>query len=103
MGEEFKIYLNSLPPDEMNKIENDFRANGNDLLSIRQTENATELFGSFALFYYINGRHPYMDGHLFVPDCKTTARIIVEKKSLKELFAKFFWTDSNSLHFLPPC
>ena len=103
MGEELKTYLNSLPPDKINEIKNDFRANGNHLLSVRQTENATELLDSFALFYYINGKLPYTDGHLFVPDGKNPARIIVEKRSLKELFAKFLRTGSNGLHFLPPC
>ena len=29
MAGEFKIYLNSLPPDKIDEIENDFRANGN--------------------------------------------------------------------------
>ena len=38
MAEQFKIYLNSLPPDEIDEIENDFRANGNGLLSVHQTE-----------------------------------------------------------------
>ena len=56
---EFKIYLNSLPPDEIDEIENDFRANGNGLLSVCQTESATKLFDSFAMFYYINRRLPY--------------------------------------------
>ena len=65
MAEQFKIYLNSLPPDKIDEIENDFRANGNGLLSVRQTESATKLFYSFAMFYYINDRFPYMDGHLF--------------------------------------
>ena len=29
MAEKFKIYLNSLPPDKIDEIENDFRVNGN--------------------------------------------------------------------------
>ena len=29
------------------------------------------LFDSFAMFYYINGRLPYMVGYLFVPDAET--------------------------------
>ena len=76
MAEQFKIYLNSLPPDKIDDIENYFRANANGLLSVRQTESATELFNSFAMFYYINGRLPYMDEHLFLPDGETPAGII---------------------------
>ena len=49
VAEQFKIYLNSLPSDEIDEIESDFRANGNGLLSLRQTEIVTELFDSFAI------------------------------------------------------
>ena len=95
MAEQFKIYLNFLPPDKIDETENDFKANGNSLLSVRKTESATELFDSFAIFYYINGRLPYTVGHLFISDDKTSAKIIGEKLNLKELFAKFFRTSSS--------
>ena len=97
IAEQFQIFLNSLPPDEIDEIENDFRASGNGLLSIRDTQSTVELFNSFAMFYFINGRLPYTDDHLFVPDGETPPGIIGEKLSLKELFAKFFWTKSNGL------
>ena len=90
IAEQFQIYLNSLPPDEIDGIENDFRANENGLLSVRDTKSAVELFNSFAMSYYMNSRLPYTDGHLFVPDGETPPGIIGEKLSLKELFAKFF-------------
>ena len=54
------------------------------------------------MFYYINGRFPYTDGHLFVSCGETPAGIIGEKLSLKELFAKFFRTGSNGLVSLSP-
>ena len=101
MAEQFRIYLNSLSPDKMHEIENDFRANGNGLLSVRQTESATELFDSFAMFYYINGRLPYTCGYYFVTDGETPAGIIGEKLSLKELFAKCFRAGSNGLVLSP--
>ena len=97
MAEQFTTYLNSLPPDEIDEIENDFMANGNGLLSVRQIESVTELFDSFAMFYYINDRLPCMDGHLFVPDGESPAGIIGDKRSLKEHFATFFRTGSNGL------
>ena len=32
------------------------------------------LFDSFAMFYYINGRLPYMVGYLFILDAETPPR-----------------------------
>lgn len=58
MAEKFKIYLNYLPPDEIEEIENDFRTNGNGLVWVRDDQAAKELSDPFALFYYINGRLP---------------------------------------------
>ena len=90
IAEQIKIYTNSLPPDEIDEIENDFCANENGLVSIRDTESATKLFNSFAMFYYVNGRLPYTDRHLFVPDGEIPSGIQGETLSLKELFAIFF-------------
>ena len=101
IAEQFKIYINSLPPNEIDEIENDFRANGNGLLSVRYTESATEMFDSFAMFYYINGRLPYTTGHFFVPECEMPASIEGEKLNLKDLFAKFSRTKSNGLVSAP--
>ena len=67
------------------------------LLSVRQMESAAELFDSFPMIYCINGRLPYMDGHLFVPDGEIPAGIIGEKLGFKELFGKFFRIGSNGL------
>ena len=67
-------------------------------------ESATELFDSFAMFYYIIGRHPYTKENLFVPDGEAPPGIIGEKLSLKEFFAKIFRMGSNGLvssSFLP--
>ena len=58
MVEKIKIYLIFPQIDKIDEIENDFRTNGNDLVLVRQTKSATELFDSFAIFYYINGRLP---------------------------------------------
>ena len=97
LAEQFKIYVNSLTPDEIDELERDFCANRNNLLSIRDTESATKLFNSFAMFYYLNGRFPFTDGHLFVPDGDAPPNIIGDKLNLKELFAKFFMTGSRGL------
>ena len=35
IAEQFTIYVNSLPPDKNDEIEDDFRANENGLLSVR--------------------------------------------------------------------
>ena len=68
IAEQFKIYLEFLASDKIDETENYFRANGNGLFSFRDSQSTTELFHSFAMFYYINGRLPYTTGHLFVPD-----------------------------------
>lgn len=99
--EQFKMYVNSLQPVEINEIENNFQVNGDNLLSVRDTKSVTELFHSFAVFYYINGRLPYTDRHLFVPDREILQEIQGEKLSLKELFAKIFRTKSNGLAYAP--
>ena len=88
--EQFRIYLNSLLPDEIDEIKIDFRINENGLLSVRDTQSVVELFDSFTMFYYINDRLPYTEDHLFVPDGKTLPGIVGKKLSLKELFTKFF-------------
>ena len=88
-------------PDEIDEIENNFRANGNGLLSVRDAASATELFDSFVMFYYINGRLPYTDGHLFVPDGEIPPVIQGENLNLKELFPKIFLTKSNGLVSAP--
>ena len=54
--EQFKIYVNSWMPDEIDGIENNFWANGNGLLFVWVIKSATELFGLFAIFYYVNGK-----------------------------------------------
>ena len=106
MAEQFKIYSNFLPPDKIDETENDFRVNRNGLLSIRQMESAVEPFDSFAIFYYINGRLPYTDGHLSVTDGETPAGIIGEKLSLKEFWQNFSGQIRKvlfHLHLLLPC
>ena len=97
LAEQFEIYVNSLPHDKIDELERDFRGNGNGLLSIRDTESVTELFNSFAMFYYLNGTFPFTDGHRFVPDGDAPPGIIGDKLNLKELFAKFFMTGSRGL------
>ena len=37
IAEQFKVYLNSLPPDKIDEIERDYQANGNGLLSVQDT------------------------------------------------------------------
>ena len=71
VAQQFKIYLNSLPSDELDGIENDFRPNGNKFLSVQET-------------------FPYMDVYLFVPDGEIPPGIIGKKLNLKELFCQFF-------------
>ena len=59
IAEQFKMYLNSLPPEKMDKIKNNFCANGNGLLPVQDTESTADLFDSFAIFCHMNSRLPY--------------------------------------------
>ena len=52
-AEQFKIYVNSILPNEINETKNGFQANGNELLSFQDTKCTTELFDSLTMFYYI--------------------------------------------------
>ena len=73
----------------------------NGLLSVRDTQTAVKLFNSFAMFYYINGRTPYTDDHLFALDRETPPGNTGEKLIIKEFFAKFFQSKSNGLVLSP--
>ena len=95
--EQFKIYVNNLPSDKIDKLKRDFCANGNGFLSIRNTQSARELLNSFAMFYCLDGRFPFTDRHLYVSDGDVPPGIISDKLNLKELFAKFFMTGSSGL------
>ena len=59
------------------------------------------MFDSFGISYDINGRLLYTDRNIFVCDREIPPEIQGEKLSLKELFAKFFWTKSNGLVSTP--
>ena len=99
-----RVYV-SLLPDEIDEIENNFRANVNGLLSVCQTKSATKLFDYLVMRTYINGRIPYTDRHFFVSDGKAPPGTIEKKLSLRELFAKILGqvqTVLFDLHFLLP-
>lgn len=92
MAKQFKIYLNSLTPGEIDEIENDFRANGNNLVLVRDVQSRVELFDPFSIFCYINGHLFFMlpDGQLFFPDGDAPSEVIGGKLNLKNFFAKYF-------------
>ena len=75
--------------DEIDETENGFCANGDCLLSVRDSDSTKELFNSFAMFYYINGRLLYTAGQLFVSDEEMPPGIGGEKLNLKELCKNF--------------
>ena len=85
----------SLPPYKTDGIENDRKENG--LLSVQDTESATEWFDCLTMFYNLNGKFPDTGGHLFVSDGETPPGIVCKKLDLKEHFAKFIRTKSSCL------
>ena len=44
IAKQFKIYLDPLASDKTDQIENSFRANGNNLFTVRDAQSTTELF-----------------------------------------------------------
>ena len=83
IAEEFKIYLDSQPGSKKDKIQKDFGENGNELLTIRESESALEILDSFSMFCYLNGRLPTVSGQLFVLDSKKSVEVEGEKLNLK--------------------
>ena len=88
IAEEFKIYLDSQLGSKKDKIEKDFDANGNELLTIRESESALEILDFFSWFCYLNGRLTTVSGQLFELDGKKSVEVEGEKLKLKQLDAK---------------
>ena len=48
-------YIHSLDPDQLEQMDNDFKANGRQVKSIVEIQDAFELSCTFQMFYYYNG------------------------------------------------
>ena len=48
-------YIHTLDPDQLEQMDNDFKANGRQVKSIVEIQDAFELSCTFQMFYYYNG------------------------------------------------
>ena len=75
----------------------DIRANGCGFLPIENYSDSVELLGAFELFYYVNGRFPFTNGFLTIPDGNFPKFFGDQKISIKTLYERFRGTHSHGL------
>ena len=95
IAETFLKYINTLKPDEIEKLDDHLKSDGQGVQSIVEIEDSVEHLCVFEMFYYFNGRLPLTNGLLLVPDGETTEG--PEKISLKSLYEMFKDTKSQGL------
>ena len=67
------------------------------MYTIQEYDSSFELMKSFDIFYYLNGRFPYTNGLLWVPNDDKPNIISGEKLSLKRLYKLFCGTHPHGL------
>ena len=101
IAETFLKYINTLTPDEIEKLDDHLKSDGWGVQSIAEIENSIEHLCVFQMFYYFNARLPLTNGLLLVSDGETPEES--EKISLKSLYEMLKDTKSHgivSLQFL---
>ena len=101
IAENFFEHIHSLDPDEIQELDSGIKENGWGVESITEIENAQHSLTIFPMFYYRNGRIPFNNGLIIVPDGEVPD--VMEKINLKNLYQLFKETKSHgivSLHFL---
>ena len=95
----FQEFIRSLPPQDIQDMDNDIKSNGRGVKNILDIENSLELLNVFRTFYHTTSRLPLSNGRLIVPDGDAPAgEDRVNKKSLYDMFRH---TYSHSLVSLP--
>ena len=82
------------------KVNNDIKSNVWAFKIIQEYDSSFELMKSFDIFYYLNGRFPYTNGLLWVPNGDKPDIISGEKLSLKRLYKLLCGTRSHVLAML---
>ena len=101
IAETFFEYIDSLDLDEIQELDSDIKTNAWVVQSITEFEDAHHLLTIFQMFNYYNGRLPFTNGLIIVPDKEVPEGM--EKINLKNLYNIFKDTKSHglvSLHFL---
>ena len=97
----FQEFIRSLPPQDIQDINDDIKTNGWGVKSILNVENSLELLKIFQTFYYTTGRLPLPNGLLIVPDGDAPeGEDRVNMKSLHDMFRHTYSHSLVSLSFL---
>ena len=100
-AESFFEYIHSLDPDEIQELDSELKANAWGVQSITEIQDVHHLLTIFQMFYYLNGRLPFTNGLIIVPDGEVPETM--QKIKPKNLYRMFGDTKSYgvvSLHFL---
>lgn len=93
----FREYFWTLEFDEVEGLNNNIKSNCWAFETIQEYDSSFELMKSFDIFYYLNGRFPYTNGLLWVPNDDKPNIISGEKLSLKRLYKLFCGTHPRGL------
>ena len=97
----FQEFFRSLPPQDIQDMDDDIKSNGWGVRNILDIENSPELLNIFQTFYHTTGRLPLSNGHLIVPDGDAPAgENKVNMKSLSDMFRHTYQHGLVSLLFL---
>ena len=95
----FQEFFRSLPPQDIQDMDDDIKSNGWGVRNILDIENSPELLNIFQTFYHTTGRLPLSNGLLIVPDGDAPAG--ENKVNMKSLFDMSRHTYSRGLVSLP--
>ena len=94
----FQEFIRSLPPQDIQDMDDDIKSNGWGVKNFLEIENSLELLNIFQTFY-ITGRLLLANGLLIIPDGDAPAG--EDKVNLKSLCGMFRHTYSHGLVSLP--
>ena len=93
----FQEYLRTLEFSELKELNSDIKRNGWGLKTIQEYDSTFKLMKSVDIFYYLNGRFPYNNDFLWVPDGDKPDVILGGKISIKKLYELFRGMHSHGL------
>ena len=91
----FKHYFDNLNEDDLNEIEADMISSG--LNSPKNVQSTSELLMHFDYFYFINGRFPTTNKHMFLPRAKLPSDVNRQELNLKKLYGTFRGSESHGI------
>ena len=95
----FEEFVRSLPPQDIQDMEDDTKSNGWGVKNILHIENSSELLNVFQTFYHTTGRLPLSNELLIVPDGDAPAE--EDRANMKSLYDMFRHKYLHGLVSLP--